>query len=137
MCHALLAAQLPQSHHHSTKLQLTPVVSKASAGAMESARLFSTPSLVDFIREIKSLGAYSAVGADARGSGLLSWKGPGPESEGLVVAVGSERGMSNQLKQACDELIAIQPGGGGGHAVDSLNVSVACGILIHHLVNRL
>eukprot|EP00912_Choanoflagellata_sp_UC4_P000633 UC4_evm3s392 len=127
-------ASLVVSESHTCPL--TPVVCKASAGTMESANLFSTPSLVDFVRELKALGYY-AVATDRRGSNLLTWKGEETSSSlrGLIVAIGSERGMSNQLKQSCDELLAIpQPLEAELiHNVESLNVSVAVGIFLHHL----
>ena len=59
-----------------------------------------------------------------------------------VVVVGNEgAGLRTNVRRACNRAVRIEGGGGGptgvgdGDTVDSLNVSVAAGILLHSMLS--
>ncbi|KAI1113579.1 RNA methyltransferase [Nemania sp. NC0429] len=118
---------------------LTPVALKASAGASETMTLFLVDSTVDFITTSKSAGwlIYAAVPATKRAKGnshltvdRLETYDP-LSSQPTVLVVGSEgEGLNKQVRRAVDMQVSI-PGAPGSllGGIDSLNVSVATGIL--------
>jgi TrmH family RNA methyltransferase len=72
---------------------------------------------------------YLWVGTDMRGTELNNWIAP----EQLVLVLGSEaQGMSDELEQMCSTIITI-PGGG---KTESLNVSVAAGIVTYAITSQ-
>ena len=79
------------------------------------------------LRTLKDHG-YWIVGADMDGESMDAIKG---QYEKNVLVLGSEgRGMSQNVEKLCDRVLSIgrkNPAGG----LESLNVSVAAGILIH------
>lgn len=126
---------------------LSAVVSKASAGAMELAPVHSCRSLPQTLEDARSkgwliLGAAAEEGAVACSEFVLE--------KPTVLVLGNEGyGLRTTVKRQCDTLLRIEGGEGSGMAarqgvgagasnksqlVDSLNVSVATGILIHSLV---
>jgi 23S rRNA (guanosine2251-2'-O)-methyltransferase len=104
----------------------TPVVYKASAGAVSHLRLTQAPSLNWLLEQLKSKG-YWLAGADARkGEDYQQVKLAFP----LALLLGSEGwGVRPLLLRRCDFLLRIPLYG----KVSSLNVSVAGGILLFEL----
>jgi 23S rRNA (guanosine2251-2'-O)-methyltransferase len=105
---------------------VTPAVIKASAGAaahVPVARVVNLTQAIDFLKE-KGFWVYGAdAGADTR---LESARFEG--DIGLVM--GSEgKGLRPLVRKHCDVLLSIPLFG----KVDSLNVSVAAGILLHEI----
>lgn len=120
---------------------LSPVVSKASSGALERMDVRSVGVMPRFLQRCVEEG-WDVFGAD---------NAPGAEdvttisvSKPSVVVVGNEgAGLRTNVRRACNRVVRIEGGGGGGRGeggvggvgdgdtVDSLNVSVATGILLH------
>ena len=138
---AFLGADAVAISKHSSAT-LTPVALKASAGASEVMTLFSVASTVDFLTRSKEAGwmVCAAVPATARsrdrsrGNSHLTLDRV--ESYDLlatqptVLVVGSEgEGLTKQVRRVADYEVSIPGVTGFGSAVDSLNVSVATGIL--------
>ncbi|KAI0879035.1 RNA methyltransferase [Hypoxylon argillaceum] len=118
---------------------LTAVALKASAGASEVATLFSVNSTLDFLARSKENGwlVYAAVPSTKRSRGnshltvdRIDTYDPLSLQPTLLV-VGSEgEGLSKPVRRLADHEVSI-PGASSGFlsVVDSLNVSVATGIL--------
>lgn len=100
---------------------VTPTVCKTSAGAVEHLLIARIGSLVAFVHDAR--GPRRAIGADAAGRDLRE---AGLDGD-VVLVVGAEgEGLRPRVAAVCDELVAIPLGG----SVASLNLSVACGILL-------
>ena len=100
-------------------------VSKISAGAAAWVPLLYTANLVRTVEELKRNGFW-VFGADAQGEPLPHTKFP----DKTVLIMGSEgSGISRLLKASCDSFTAIPTSG----KLDSLNVSVAAGILMYEV----
>jgi len=98
-----------------------PKAVRATAGA-----LFRIPVLLGEVRELRAAGFRLFV-ADARGEPLSSWHARPPR---LALAVGNEpRGVDAAVREAADGAVGVPLAGG----VESLNVAVAAGILLHGL----
>lgn len=107
---------------------LTATVAKASAGAINYTPVAKVTNLSTTIKELKERGLWF-VCADMGGSSMyqLDLKGP----MGLVI--GSEgEGVSKLVKENCD-LVASIPMKGD---IDSLNASVAAGVLAYEIVRQ-
>lgn len=107
---------------------LTGTVAKASAGAINYTPVAKVTNLTNTIKELKKEGLWF-VCADMNGTAMydLDLKGP----MGLVI--GSEgEGVSKLVKENCD-LIASIPMKGD---IDSLNASVAAGVLAFEIVRQ-
>ncbi|KAI0903602.1 RNA methyltransferase [Ustulina deusta] len=118
---------------------LTPVALKASAGASEVMTLFSVNKVTDFLANSKENGwvVYAAVPATKRSRANSHLTVDRIEnydplsSQPTVLVIGSEgEGLTKQVRRLADHEVSI-PGASGSfsNVVDSLNVSVATGIL--------
>ncbi|KAM9208752.1 rRNA methyltransferase 1, mitochondrial isoform 1-T1 [Dugong dugon] len=123
---------------------LTPVVSKASAGALEVMDVFSTDDLTGFM-QAKALQGWLVAGTVGC---------PGPEiphsSEIPVIScleflwdrptllvLGNEgSGLSREVQASCQLLLTILPRRQLPPGLESLNVSVAAGILLHSICSQ-
>ncbi len=107
---------------------LTAAVAKASAGALNYTPVAKVTNLSATIKELKEKGLWF-VCADMDGTQMydLDLKGP----IGLVVG-GEGEGVSRLVKENCD-LIASIPMAGD---IDSLNASVATGVLAYEIVRQ-
>lgn len=108
---------------------ITPIVSKASAGALEHVNLSEVVNIKHAIDRMKKLN-ITIVGAEA-GSGLTPWdidmKAP------LVFVIGSEgHGLRKTVREMCDFVVSLPMRG----KVNSLNVSVATGILAYEVIRQ-
>ena len=117
----------------------TPVVLKASAGASENITLFSVNKPAGFIVDSKTAGwrVYAAVAPSKRNdpsmpASLSTDDLADPLSQApCILMLGSEgEGLRWNLRSKADVDLYIQ-GSGQSFSVDSLNVSVATGILCH------
>ena len=114
---------------------LSPVVSKASAGAAEEADVYAVRNLAAFLAASRENGwRVLGAGVDARAAPLNEVEGGVP----TILVVGSEgRGLRTTVARACDGLVSISGfDPAGGSDVDSLNVAVAGGILLHKLIDN-
>ncbi len=116
---ALGAKAVLWPEHHSAPL--TPATFRASAGAVEHAKLVRVPALPEALGVLKSKGAF-VVGLDANGT---TSAGALPSDAAIVLVVGAEgKGLRKPVKQACDALLRLTMKG----PIASLNASVAAGI---------
>ncbi len=111
---------------------LTPVVSRASAGAAESVVVAATDSMPRFLRRAHDMGwrvLGAASGKDAVDIGSVE-KGPP-----TVLVLGSEgNGLRTMVRNCCDECIEISRAEDAPEALDSLNVSVAGALALFKLL---
>lgn len=120
---------------------LTPVALKASAGASESLELFSVASLPEFLNGSRANGwsVFAAVAAPAGGNGpkqrrhmdLRDVEDADPlRCDPCVLLIGNEgEGLSRLVVKKADYEVNIPNLSAPGSGVDSLNVSVAAGLL--------
>lgn len=107
---------------------LTATVAKTSAGALNYTPVAKVTNLVRTMEELKEKGLWF-VCADMGGESMyrLNLKGP----IGLVIGNEGE-GVSRLVKEACDFVAAIPMKG----EIDSLNASVAAGVLAYEIVRQ-
>jgi len=104
--------------------QLTPTVRKVAVGAAESTPVVAVTNLVRTLKLLKEAGLW-VVGADAaaeKAAHEIDLKGP------VVLVLGAEGvGLRQLTRQNCDFMVRLPQLG----AVESLNVSVAAGMLLY------
>lgn len=107
---------------------LTATVAKASAGAINYTPVAKVTNLSNTIRELKEQGMWF-VCADMGGTSMydLDLKGP----IGLVIGNEGE-GVGKLVKEQCDFIASIPMKGD----IDSLNASVAAGVLAYEIVRQ-
>jgi len=118
---------------------LSGVVSKASAGALEKMTIYSCRNLPTTLNDARSKGwDVIATCADEESIPCEAYNLKGP----TILVMGNEGyGLRTTVRRACSGSIRIAgaPGDnshGALHEVDSLNVSVATGILLHSLLQK-
>ncbi|XP_064613168.1 rRNA methyltransferase 1, mitochondrial-like [Liolophura sinensis] len=142
---------------------LTPVVSKASAGVMEVIDIYSiNQQITDFIQAQQQLG-WAVIGTTGQSQpvlrtsgmteGIATGPGVSPVARCLtnllmqdysfdkptILIVGNEgSGLPVEVLRACDQIVYAELADrtadkGDNYVLDSLNVSVATGILLHCL----
>ncbi|MDE6905356.1 MAG: 23S rRNA (guanosine(2251)-2'-O)-methyltransferase RlmB [Lachnospiraceae bacterium] len=107
---------------------LTAVVAKTSAGAINYTPVAKVTNLSNTIQELKDAGLWF-VCADMGGTSMyqLDLKGP------IGLVIGSEgEGVSQLVKKNCDFVASIPMKGD----IDSLNASVAAGVLAFEIVRQ-
>ena len=107
---------------------LTATVAKASAGAINYTPVAKVTNIAQTIEELKDKGLWFAC-ADMGGETMykLNLKG----SIGIVI--GNEgSGVSRLVREKCDMIASIPMNGD----IDSLNASVACGVLAFEVVRQ-
>ncbi|KAF5610832.1 PET56-rRNA (guanosine-2'-O-)-methyltransferase [Fusarium subglutinans] len=127
---------------------LTPVVLKSAAGAVEEVSLFAVDDPVKFIQDSQKAGwkSYAAVAPPDRklvrkhGSKFVSTdtieaQSPLNEHPCLLILGNEGYGLSKAIKVAADYELSV-PRFVQGSCVDSLNVSVAAGLLCHSFVKE-
>jgi 23S rRNA (guanosine2251-2'-O)-methyltransferase len=108
--------------------EVTPVVCKASAGAVEHLAIARVRNLADYLRDAKEAGAwvYGASAAEAVPYDEPDYAGR------VVVVFGSEgRGLRPRVREMCDQLIALPMRG----TLDSLNVSAAGSAVVYGILH--
>ena len=101
------------------------IIGRSSAGASAWVQTSVVSNLVRTVEKLKEAGFW-IYGADAGGetAGQTSLQGK------IVLVMGSEgSGISRLLEEKCDKIISIPTCG----KLDSLNVSVACGVLLYEI----
>jgi 23S rRNA (guanosine2251-2'-O)-methyltransferase len=109
--------------------QLSPAARKVAAGAAETTPVVAVTNLVRTLKLLKGAGLW-VVGADATAEKAA----PEVDLRGAVVLVlGAEgTGLRHLTRQNCDFLVRLPRLG----AVESLNVSVAAGMLLYEAVRQ-
>jgi len=108
---------------------LTPVVSKVAAGAAESVPFVAVVNLARTLRELKDRGVWLIGTDDGAERTVFEADFTGP----AAIVMGSEgEGMRRLTRECCDQLVSIPMAG----AVESLNVSVATGVVLFEAVRQ-
>ncbi len=103
---------------------LSYTVGKASAGAVEYMRVARVTNIAQLIDDIKSRGVW-VYGADMNGTDYLQCDLSGA----CALVIGNEgKGISRLVREKCDVIVSLPMKG----RINSLNASVAAGILIYH-----
>ncbi|MGH8267894.1 MAG: 23S rRNA (guanosine(2251)-2'-O)-methyltransferase RlmB, partial [Steroidobacteraceae bacterium] len=109
--------------------QLTPAVRKVAVGAAETTPVAAVTNLARTLKLLKEAGLW-VVGADAVGAKPafgVDLRGP------IVLVLGAEgAGLRRLTRESCDFLVRLPLLG----AVESLNVSVAAGMLLYEAVRQ-
>jgi 23S rRNA (guanosine2251-2'-O)-methyltransferase len=110
-------------------VQMTPTVRKVAAGAAETTPLAVVTNLARTLRLLKDAGLW-IVGADAEAPKLAhetDLSGP------IALVMGAEgAGLRQLTRDTCDLLVRLPQQG----AVESLNVSVASGMLLYEALRQ-
>jgi 23S rRNA (guanosine2251-2'-O)-methyltransferase len=119
------AVVVPKDH----SAKLTPAAVKTSTGAAETVPVYRAPNLARALAWIKEAGVW-VVGADAEAPRSLYQTKLAPPV--AMVLGGEGRGVRRLTRDLCDELVYIPMQG----SVESLNVSVATGIVLFELLRQ-
>lgn len=112
--------------HNAVKLNDT--VAKVACGALEYVKVAEVTNLTNTLKKLKDEG-YWIVGSD--GMAKASYTEP-DYKRNIVLVIGSEgEGISRLVLEECDYVVSLPMKG----KVNSLNASVAAGILIYNAVN--
>ena len=104
------------------------VISQTSAGAVSWVAQAEVPNLVRAAEDLKEAGFW-VYGADMEGETVYNKDLSGK----IALVLGSEgSGISRLLRERCDDMVGIPSMG----RIDSLNVSVAAGILLYEVVRQ-
>lgn len=107
---------------------LTATVVKASAGALNYTPVVKVTNMSQTIKELKQRGMWF-VCADMAGETMYDLNLTGP----IGLVIGSEgEGVSRLVRESCDMIAAIPMRGD----IDSLNASVAAGVLAYEIVRQ-
>ena len=118
---------LPE-HNSASDIQGNEVIGRTSAGASAWVPVAVVNNLVRAVEKLKAAGFW-IYGADAGGEtcGKIDF------AQKTVIIMGSEgSGISQLLKKQCDKIVSIPTCG----KIDSLNVSVAAGVLLYEIYRR-
>jgi 23S rRNA (guanosine2251-2'-O)-methyltransferase len=109
--------------------QVTATVRKVAVGAAETTPVVAVTNLVRTLKLLKEAGLW-VIGADAEGAR------PAHEVDlkgGIVLVLGAEgTGLRQLTRQTCDWMVRLPQLG----TVESLNVSVAAGMLLYEAVRQ-
>jgi 23S rRNA (guanosine2251-2'-O)-methyltransferase len=119
------AVVVPRDH----SAKLTAAAIKTSTGAAETVPVFRAPNLARALTWLKEAGVW-VVGADAGAPRSLYQSKLAPPV--ALVLGGEGRGVRRLTRDLCDELVYIPMVG----SVESLNVSVATGIVLFELLRQ-
>ena len=108
-------------------VQLTSTVAKTSTGAIEYVPVCRVTNLVQTVEELKKRGVW-VFGTDMQGTDFRKWSAKGP----TALVIGNEgKGISPLLKKQMDQTLTLPM---VGH-VQSLNASVATGVMLYQMLN--
>ena len=124
---ALVGAPIVWGEHASAPL--TPATFRASAGAVEHARLCRVPALVSWLRDAAMAGSQ-VIGLDAHAERLLCDL---DLTSATVLVIGSEHeGLARSVRRACTVHAALALPG----AIDSLNASAAAAVALYEAARQ-
>ncbi len=109
-------------------VDVNSTVMKTSAGALDNMKICMVTNLNNTIKELKKNG-YWIVGTDMNGTSYdeIDYNIP------IALVIGNEgHGMSRLVKESCDFIASIPMNG----KVNSLNASVATGIMIYEVLEK-
>ncbi len=103
---------------------LSYTVGKASAGAVEYMRVARVTNIANLLDDLKKQGVW-IYGADMNGTDYTQCDMSGA----CALVIGNEgKGMARLVREKCDVIVSLPM---KGH-INSLNASVAAGILMYH-----
>ena len=108
---------------------LTPTVRKVASGAAETVPLFSVTNLARSLRTLKEAGIWLYAASDNAEGVIFDADLQGPVA---LVLGGEGKGLRRLTRELCDHQVAIPMAG----QVESLNVSVAAGVLLYEAVRQ-
>ena len=109
-------------------VSINDTVFKTSSGALANTKIASVNNLTKTIQDFKNKGFF-VYGADMQGINYHEIN----YADKVLLIIGNEgKGLSRLVKENCDEIVSIPMQG----EINSLNASVAAGIIIFDLVNR-
>ena len=107
---------------------LTSTVYKASAGAVEYVPVARVANITETLKDLKKQGVW-VYGLDMDGENWCQTDLTGA----VALVVGSEgRGISRLVKEQCDFILSMPMAG----QINSLNASVACGIVLYEAARQ-
>lgn len=110
-------------------VHLNDTVAKVACGALEYVKVGEVVNLVNTIKELKK-NNYWIVGSDGEGKDLYNKI---DYNMNTCLIIGSEgEGMSRLVKEQCDFIVRLPM---KGH-INSLNASVAAGIMIFNILDK-
>ncbi|KAF9949874.1 hypothetical protein BGZ72_008366 [Mortierella alpina] len=123
---------------HKNSAPFSGVVAKASAGALEARPTYGVSSLQKFIKQSQENG-WHVVGAHAtygskRSRPLHTWPDTGVDQPTILVMGNEGNGLRKQIMDLCDSFIQVPSMSTLESNVDSLNVSVATGVILSKLM---
>ncbi|MDD9950357.1 MAG: RNA methyltransferase [Zetaproteobacteria bacterium] len=101
-------------------------------GAFALCDFVAVANLARFCEKLKTRG-YWILGADMVGTSVNESESRGLDLKALVLG-NEQKGLSNLVRRNCDMMVSV-PSAGSEH-LESLNVSVAGGILMHQIFAR-
>ena len=109
-------------------VDVNPTVMKTSSGALNYINIVRVTNLNNVINKLKDNG-YFIYGADMSGTDYKKIN----YADKVVLVIGNEgHGLSNIVRKSCDEIVSLPMKGN----INSLNASVAAGILIYDLISK-
>lgn len=115
-------------HRSASDIKDNEIIARTSAGASSWVRVSKVANLVRSAQMLKDAGFW-IYGADANGTSLPKTDFPAK----TCVVMGSEgNGIARLLEEQCDSIVSIPTCG----KIDSLNVSVAAGVLLYEIYRR-
>ena len=107
---------------------LNSTVAKASAGAVEYVPVVRVTNIASTLEELKQRGVWTyAADMDGQDWCSVDYKGP------TALVIGSEGfGVSRLVKESCDFVISLPMKG----KINSLNASVACGVICYEVARQ-
>ncbi len=107
---------------------LNATVAKSASGALEYMRVARVTNISNTIDELKEKGVW-VYGADMDGKDYATFDFSGP----TALVIGNEgRGIGRLVASKCDEIVSLPMFG----KINSLNASVAAGILMYEVVRK-
>lgn len=109
-------------------VDVSPTVMKTSSGALNYVNIVRVVNLNNTINILKDNGFF-IYGADMEGNNYKNVD----YAKKVVLIIGNEgHGLSNIIRKSCDEIVSLPMNG----KINSLNASVAAGILIYDLISK-
>lgn len=113
------------SRHSANDFADNEIIARASAGSSAYVNVAVVTNLVRAVQQLKDAGFW-VYGADAGGESVQKIDFPAK----TAVVMGSEgTGIARLLEEQCDSIVSIPTCG----KIDSLNVSVAAGVLLYEI----
>lgn len=116
------------ARHSANDFSDNEIIARSSAGASAYVPVSVVTNLVRAVQQLKDAGFW-VYGADAGGENVTKLNFPAK----TCIVMGSEgKGIARLLEEQCDSIVSIPTCG----KIDSLNVSVAAGVLLYEVYRQ-